>query len=354
VGRPRRRLLGVSPALALLLALHLGALVADPLAPYAAGEQHRDRPYAPPTRVHLVDALGGWHLVPFVYATDATPGRPGGYVENTSRRYPLQLFRQVARFRVAGLIPCDRRLVGVDEPATLFVLGTDRYGRDVLSRVLVGARLSLFAGLVATALGIGLGLVVGGVAGYFGGWLDGALTWVIDVFLSLPWLYLPLGIRSLLPLDLPPAGAFALTAGLVGAVGWARPARIVRGSVLVGRTSDYALAARSCGATELRILAAHVLPLAAGVALTQAAIMGPRAVLAEISLSFLGLGVAEPTPSWGNLAAAMFPPGLLITHWWLAAPLAAMVPVFGLYERAARDLERLPASVRAAGAAEVG
>jgi peptide/nickel transport system permease protein len=343
----RRHRLGVAPALVLLLAVHVAALVAEPLAPYAPGEQHRDWSYAPPARLHLIDDRGGWHPVPFVYALDRGPGRPERYVEDTSRRYPLRLLRHGAPYRLASFLSSDLHVVGVDEPATLFLLGTDRYGRDVLSRVLVGARLSLFAGLIATALGIGLGLVVGGVAGYFGGWLDGGLTWVIDVFLSLPWLYLLLAVRSLLPLDLPPVGAFALTATLVGVVGWARPARVIRGAVLAGRTCDYALAARSCGATELRILAAHVLPRAAGVALTQAAIMGPRAVLAEIALSFLGLGVAEPTPSWGNLAAAMFPPGLLVSHWWLAAPLVAMVPVFGLYERAARDLERRPAAAGA-------
>jgi peptide/nickel transport system permease protein len=315
------------PAVVVLLALHGLALLADPLAPYAPDQQNRELSYAPPTRLHLQDAEGRWHLMPFIYSGQGM------------RPVPLRLFPRGATYRLAGLLKWDRHLFGVAEPGQLFLLGTDRYGRDVLSRLIVGARLSLFAGLLAAALALGLGIVVGGTAGFYGGWMDGVLTWGINVCLSLPWLYLLLAARSLLPLDLPPAGGFLLTAALIGAVGWARPATLIRAVTLAERERDYVLAAQSCGASNFRLLARHVLPQAVGVLVTQAALMAPRYVLAEITLSFLGLGVSEPTASWGTLTAGMMPLGLVVSHWWLAAPLAAIAGMFALYDRAARELE---------------
>jgi peptide/nickel transport system permease protein len=334
---------GATAALVALVALHLAALLADPLAPYAAAEQHRELSYAPPTRLHLVDAAGRWHVVPFVYAPEAADGAVAG---DRTRAWPLRLFPRSAPYRLAGVIQFDRRLFGVDQPAHVFLLGTDRYGRDVFSRLVLGARLSLFAGLIATLLALVLGVLVGGVAGFFGGWLDGALNWLTNVCLSLPWIYLLLTARSLLPLDIPPGRAFVATAVLIGVVGWARPAVLVRAVARAERSRDYVLAARSCGASPLRLLARHVLPQAAGVVVTQAALMAPRFVLAEITLSLLGLGVSEPAASWGTLAAAMIPPGQVLTHWWLGAPLAAIAALFALYDRAARDLERLPVPAR--------
>jgi peptide/nickel transport system permease protein len=332
---PRSR---IPIAIVLLLTLHLLVLVADPLAPYPADEQHRDVSYAPPTRLHLADARGQWHLVPFVYPLRAVPGRLDTYREDTARPSPVRFLTRGTPYRVAGFIGADRRLFGVDPPGHVFLLGTDRYGRDIFSRLLLGARLSLFAGLMATALALGIGVVVGGLSGFYGGWPDEGLMGLANVFLALPWIYLLLAVRSLLPLDLPPTRAFLVIVALIGAVGWARPARVIRSVALSERNRDYVLAARSCGASDLRILIRHVLPRTGAIVLTQAAIMAPRYVLGEITLSFLGLGLSEPTPSWGTLAAAAVPPGLVMSHWWVAAPLAALVPVCALYERAASGL----------------
>ncbi|HEY3381197.1 MAG TPA: ABC transporter permease [Vicinamibacterales bacterium] len=329
-----------------LLALHALVLFADPLAPDAPDRQHRDLALAPPTRLHFVDTAGRWHLRPLVYPFWMDPASRAPR-EDPSRAMPLQLWSRGAPYRLGGLVGWDRHLLGVDEPARLFLLGTDRYGRDLLSRLVIGARPTLYAGLMATVIALGLGIVIGTVAGYHGGWLDGVLMWLTDACLSLPWFYLLLALRSLLPLDLSPVRTFLLTAGLVGAVGWARPARLIRAVVLSERDGDHVLAARSCGATAFRVLARHVMPQAIGVAVTQAALLAPRYVLAEITLSFLGLGVAEPTASWGTLTAGMIPPGLVLSHWWLAAPLGAIVAVVALYDRAARDIEKMPRFGRA-------
>lgn len=329
---------GVPPAIVLLLALHGLALLAEPVAPAAADRQHRDYSYAPPTALRFRDAEGRWRW-PFIY-----PWRPaavsGAFIEDRSRPVPVRLFLRGAPYRLAGIVKWDRHLLGVAEPAQIFLLGADRYGRDVLSRLIVGARLSLFAGLIAAALALGLGIVVGATAGFYGGRVDGALSWCLTVCLSLPWIYLLLAARSLLPLDLPPARSFLLTAMLIGAVGWARPATLVRAATIGERGRDYVAAARGCGASDFRLLTRHVLPQAIGVVATQGAMMAPRYVLAEITLSFLGLGVSEPAVSWGTLTAAMMPPGLLSSHWWLATPLAAIVGMFALYDRAAREIER--------------
>lgn len=336
----RAHLPGVIVALA---ALHGLALVAEAVAPYAPDEQCRDLGYAPPTRLHIVDAEGRWHARPFVYAfvPDVAAG-VRGYREDRRRTFPLRAFPSGARYTVLGLVEGRWHLFGVDRPARVFLLGADRYGRDVLSRLLVGARLSLFAGLVAAVLALGIGVAIGGAAGYCGGRVDVVLTWLAGVCLSLPWIYLLLAVRSVLPLDLPTGRAFLVTSLLIGVVGWARSAFLVRAVVAGERDRDYVVAARSLGASDLRLLGRHILPQAAGVIATQAAILAPRFVLAEVTLSFLGLGVGEPTPSWGTMTAALIPPGLVLSHWWLAAPLPAVAGVFALYDRAARDLERLP------------
>src|SRR5262249_53282618 len=154
------------------------------------------------------------------------------YEEDRSRPYPVRFFVRGAPYRIAGVVDADRHLFGVDAPATLFLFGSDQFGRDVLSRLLLGAQVSLVTGLLAACLAIAIGMAIGGVAGYYGGWTDDALMRLAEVFLALPWLYLLLAVRALLPLHLDAARAYLLIVGVIGIVGWARPARLIRGTVL--------------------------------------------------------------------------------------------------------------------------
>lgn len=209
-------------------------------------------------------------------------------------------------------------------PSWDHLLGTDELGRDLLSRLLHGARFSLLAGLAATSLAIGLAFVAGGAAGYFGGLADGILMRVSEMFLALPWLYLLLGVRAFLPLDLPPFETFLLLVGVIGGVGWARPARLIRGVALSARERDYVLAARGFGASELHILRRHVLPECFPVALVQASVLLPRFIMAEATLSFLGLGLREPHPSLGSLLASLQRLHVLLVEWWMLFPAAAL------------------------------
>jgi peptide/nickel transport system permease protein len=262
-----------------LVAVHLIVMAAAWVAPYHYADQFRDFAYSPP----MVD----------------------GHV----------------RFFFHG------KLFGVEEPGHVFLFGTDQYGRDVFSRVLYGAQLSLMTGLLATALSIGIGWILGTAAGFFGGWVDQVVMRGAELFISLPWLYLLLAIRAFLPLKITPFEAFLLLILIIGGVGWVRPARLVRGVVLSARERPYVLAARSFGAGPLYLIRRHIFPHTSGILLTQATLLIPQYILAEVTLSFLGLGVVEPAASWGNMLAEARQYHALINHPWLLAPGFAAVPV---------------------------
>src|SRR6202007_1625417 len=226
-----------------------------------------------------------------------------------------------------GMLPAQTHLFGTDKfPVRL--LGSDAYGRDLFSRILYGGQVSLLAGFLGTALALLMGLAIGAAAGCFGGWRDEVLMRVAELFLALPWLYLLFALRAFLPLSVSPLQAFFLVIAVIGAVGWARPARLVRGVVLSAKERDFVRAARGFGATNGYLLRRHILPETSGVLLTQAAILVPQFVLAEMTLSFLGLGIPEPVPSWGNLLASLQHYNVLVSYWWMYLPAFAMVPFF--------------------------
>lgn len=287
--------------LGFLLALHAAALGAGFLAPYDYAEQHRGYPLAAPMRVRFAG------LRPYV----ADPNHPG-------RRWPV-------RFFVSG------RLFGVERPGVLFLLGSDAFGRDVFSRLLYGARVSLFTGLLATVVALGLGLVLGTIAGYFGGWLDPLLMRGSELVLALPWLYLLLAVRAFLPLHIGTLQAFLLLIAVIGGVGWVRPARLVRGVVLSGKEREFVTVARGFGASDLYLIRRHILPQTWRILVTQATVLIPQFLLAEVSLSFLGLGVGEPVPSWGNMLAEGMQFYTVVNDPWLLSPGLITVPVLMMY-----------------------
>ena len=260
--------------LVLLLALHGVILFAPWIAPYPYAENHRAYPYAPPGHASLGAASGS---------------------------------------------------------SPLFLLGTDAYGRDVFSRVLYGGRISLLTGILATAVALGLGVLCGMLAGFYGGWIDQFLMRFSELFLALPWLYLLLGVRAALPLHITPLQAFVLLVGIIGGVGWVRPARLIRGVVLRAKEEPFVQAARGFGASDLYLMRRHIFPQIGGVLLAQASVLIPRYVVAEVTLSFLGLGVGEPLPSWGNMLSDARHYHSLVFHPWLLAPCLFLIPVLLVY-----------------------
>ena len=314
-------------ALAALAAVHLAAFAAGFLAPYAPTRQNRMLPYAPPTRLHFVDEDGRFHLRPFVYPLSEAALDQGRYEEDRARAMPVRFLVAGSPYSIAG-VRARVHLLGVDEPAGIFLLGTDGVGRDQLSRLLHGARVSLAAGLLATLLSLGLGWLLGLLAGFYGGWLDAVVMRGAELFLALPWLYLLFAVRAVLPLHVSAAQAFLMVVLVIGLVDWARPARLVRGLVLSARERNYVLAARGFGASDLHLIRRHIAPETFSLVLTQAALLVPQYILAEVTLSFLGLGVSEPAPSLGNMLAALQQYHVLVSYWWMWAPGLALVPVF--------------------------
>ncbi len=311
----------------LLVAIHGVIALGGFFAPYDPATQSRDFPYAPPVRLHFFDQTIGWSMRPFVYGLKEAPQNPDQYEEDRTQRYPLHFFVRGRSYSIAGVFSSNLHLFGVSDPGRIFLLGADGLGRDQFSRFLIGGQLSLLAGILATVLSLLVGTAMGAAAGFFGRWVDEPVMRLTDLFLALPWLYLLLAVRAFLPLSITPVGAFLLIIAVIGFVGWARPARLVRGIVLSARERRFVTAARGFGATPWYLLKRHILPQIWNVILIQAAVLIPQYVLAEVTLSFVGLGVAEPVPSWGNMLANLQQYHVLVSFWWMYLPALALVPV---------------------------
>jgi peptide/nickel transport system permease protein len=258
----------------------------------------------------------------------ASGGDSGVPVEDKSSAYPVRLLT-----KESGDAGIDARLhlFGVAPSGHIFLLGTDGLGRDQFSRLLYGGRISLFAGLLAAFFSLGVGLLLGSAAGFHGGWIDEIIMRGAELFLALPWLYCLLAIRAFLPLHLSQGQVFLTVVLVIGLRGWARPARLIRGVVLSAKEREYVLAARAFGSRGVCLLRRHILPHTYGILLTQAAILIPQYVLAEVTLSFLGLGVGEPSPTWGNMLAGLQRYSVLASYWWMCFPAVILIPIFFSY-----------------------
>jgi peptide/nickel transport system permease protein len=312
---------------AALVVLHLAIVFAGFIAPYAPVAQNRELSYAPPTRPHFVDA-SGFHCRPFVYAS---VGEFGLYREDLSQKYPVHFLVRGASYRLLWLFHGKVHLFGVDKPGQISLLGTDLYGRDEFSRLIYGGQISLAAGLLATFITLAIATIVGIVSGYYGTWIDEALMGGSELFLSLPWFYFLVGVRAFLPLHLSSVNTFLLLIAVIGAIGWARPARLVRGIALSTRNRNYVLAASAFGGSDVYLLRRHILPEVFGVLLTQSALLIPQYVAAEATLSFFGLGIGEPVPSWGNMLSTLQQYNVLLSYYWLAAPAAGLIVTSVMY-----------------------
>jgi len=322
-----------------LLAVHLLVLLAGFIAPYGFATQERLYPYAPPVRIHLVDCQRKFHFRPFVYALKPAENSLGEYAPDCSRPAPIQFFTVGDSYTFLGAFHSRLHLFGVGAPAGLFLLGTDGFGRDQFSRLLYGGQVSLFAGFVAAALSVVAGLFLGAIAGMYGGRVDDLAMRFAEIFITVPWFYLLIAVRAFLPLQISPVTAFLLVVAVIGLVGWGRPARLARGVILSARERNFVLAARGFGASNAYLLRRHLMPLTFRVLLTQMTVLIPQFILAEVILSFLGLGIGEPFPSWGNMLAHAQQYHVLVSYWWMLLPGLAPVPVFLAYHSLAETLQ---------------
>ncbi len=338
----RQKLVG---ALVLLTVFQSFILFAGFFAPCDFAVQDRTRPFAPPTSLHFVDARGTFHIRPFIYDLEDSGQSAGIGQSDSEPPYPVHFFVRGAAYKVAGVFASRMHLFGVEAPGHIFLMGSDAYGRDQFSRFLFGGQISMLAGLVAAILSLLIGTIVGGIAGYYGGWADELLMRGGELFLALPWLYLLFAVRAALPLHISQWEVFLLLVSVMGLIGWARPARLIRGVVLSARHRNYVVAARGFGASDLYLLRRHVLPQTYGVLLTQMTLLIPQYVLAEVTLTFLGLGIGEPLPSWGSLLSSLQQYYVLSSYWWMFLPALLLIPLFLVFYTAADALQELHKSV---------
>lgn len=338
----RQKLAG---ALILLTAIQCLILFAGFFAPYNFAVQDRDRPFAPPTALHFVDTRGNFHIRPFIYDLEDSGQGDRAAQTRSEPFYPVHFFVRGMPYQIAGVFTSRVHLFGVEAPGHIFLMGSDAYGRDQFSRFLFGGQISMLAGLIAAILSVTIGIIVGGIAGYYGGWVDELLMRGGELFLALPWLYLLFAVRAALPLHISQWEVFLLLVSVMGLIGWARPARLIRGVVLSARQRNFVIAARGFGASDAYLLRRHVLPQTYGVLLTQMTLLIPQYVLAEVTLTFLGLGVGEPLPSWGSLLASLQQYYVLSSYWWMFLPGVLLVPLFLVFYAAADALQELHKSV---------
>lgn len=310
-------------AILALVASHLFILLAGFFAPYSYEEQNREFPYLPPARLHLVHE-GQLHRL-FVYPWRI--GQKGEYYED--RRIPITIRFFVCRQADGEVSPGSTgrwklRFFGADAGEKLFLLGTDAYGRDQFSRLLFGGRVSLFTGLFAACIALLAGCIAGYLAG-LGRWSDEIVMRLVELSLSIPPLYLLLAVRAVIPLKTGSGNVFALLAAIIGLTGWARPARLIRGAVLSAREREYVIAASRFGAGRFYLFRRHILPQLSGIVLTQLAVLVPQYMLVEVTLSFVGLGIDEPTPSWGNMLAPLHQYAVLENCPWMFSPAFAAI-----------------------------
>ncbi|MCQ0990240.1 ABC transporter permease [Jiella marina] len=300
-------------------------LIVEFLSPYELQSRHTDYIFAPPQAVHLFH--DGEFVGPFVYPLDYSLNMETlkrEYAEDTSRPLPLRFFCSGEPYRFWGMIPADKHLVCPPEGGTFFLLGTDRLGRDMLSRITYGARISLTIGLVGVTLSFILGITIGGLAGYFGGWIDATVQRTTEILRSIPELPLWLALSAALPVTWSPLLIYFGITLILALLDWPGLARAVRSKLFALREEDFVVAAEMLGARPRRIIFRHLLPNFMSHLIASASLSIPTMILAETALSFLGLGLRPPITSWGVLLSEAQNIEAVALYPWLLLP---MVPV---------------------------
>jgi peptide/nickel transport system permease protein len=290
-------------AMVILGVFYFVAIFAEFLSPHDPQRRYREYLASPPTTIYIQDIKGGFHM-PFIYRTvmgrDAKTMRPV-YKVDAKQMYPIKLFVHGDSYKFWGLFKTDIHLFGAEgqDAMPLFIMGTDSIGRDVLSRIFFGGRISLSIGLVGVAISFILGMLLGGVSGYFGGVADDVIQRIIEVLTTLPQIPLWMSLAAALPQNWPQLRVYFATTLILSIMGWTGLARTVRGRLLSMREEDFVTAARLDGESEWRIIARYMLPSFASYIIISLTGSLPGMILGETALSFLGIGLQPPTISWG-------------------------------------------------------
>ncbi len=309
-----------------LVIMYVSILICEFLSPYNLTSRHTDFIYAPPQAVHLFHK--GAFVGPFVYGFDYHLN-----MKNLRREYTpdpndlerLRFFCSGDRYKMWGLFSGDLHLFCPAEGGTLFLLGTDRLGRDLMSRIIYGARISLTIGLFGITLSFLLGIIIGGVAGYYGGWVDNLIQRFIEVVRSFPEIPLWMSLSAILPVTWPPLWIYFGITIILGLLDWPGLARAVRSKLLALREEEFCTAAQLMGASPARVIGRHLLPSFASHLIASATLSIPAMILGETALSFLGLGLRPPITSWGVLLAEAQNINVVALYPWLMLPVIPVI-----------------------------
>ena len=312
---------------------YLVAVSAEFLAPVDPSDYSARYTYAPPQGLHFLaqNDDGSWAFGPYVngYKTEIDPvALRRTFVVDEKVRLPVRFFAQSEPYLLAGFIPMSIKLMGVENPRDPFyILGADRLGRDMLSRLIHGTRISLSIGLAGVVMSLFFGVVIGGFAGFYGGWFDSAVMRVVEFIRSMPTIPLWLGLAAAMPKDWSALQTYFAITLILSLIGWTELARVVRGRFLSLRTEDFVTAAQLDGASDWRIVTRHMVPSFTSHIIAAATLAIPGMILAETALSFLGLGLQAPIVSWGTLLQDAQNIRTLATAPWLLSPGVCVVVV---------------------------
>ncbi|MEM6944843.1 MAG: ABC transporter permease [Pseudomonadota bacterium] len=323
--RFRRHKLGVF-CFFLLAIGYLTLPFVEVFAPYGPNRFNENAIYAPPQSLHFFreGEFFGLHTYPTATVYDVSTGLVRSETD-LSRPMPVPLFQNCGEsYRLLGVIESNWRVICPPEGGELFLAGSDRLGRDLLSRMIYGARLSMTIGLIGVAVSFAIGLVLGGAAGYFGGWVDAAVSRAIEIFRSLPELPMWLALSAAVPVSWSPVSVFFIISVILGLLDWPGLARAVRSKFLALREEDYVRAAELMGASPRRIIWRHMTPNFMSHLIASASLSIPAMILGETALSFLGLGLRPPAVSWGMMLNDALNLSAVELYPWLLLP---MVPV---------------------------
>lgn len=326
----RRNRLAVA-GLVIVVLLYVVAAFAEFLSPLDPGSHESRAVYHPPQALRLFETAGdGSRAFNLHFAGMALERDPltleGVYVPDPSANVDAGFFVRGWEYRLFGLIPTDIHLFGPTDPEDrVYLLGADRLGRDMLSRIIAGTRISMAIGLVGVALTLVLGLILGGIAGYYGGKIDAAIQRLIEVVMSLPSIPIWLGLSAAMPMDWSPVTRYFAITLILSLMAWVELARVVRGRFLALRNEEFVAAARLDGGSEMRIIFRHMLPSLTRHVIASVTLAIPAMILAETALSFLGLGLQPPTVSWGVLLQEVQNVRSLAEGPWLFAPAAVVL-----------------------------